>query len=201
MPKSENLFSGFCDFQIQSGHRLAAIAGHTIIGTLSIIQFGTLYGLFGQLDWCWHSSNLVATWWKTWKMNGSSNFSFSDCQLKQAINSEDEIYVKRKIRKHMAQCGTYLLLFGDDTIEKTTYVYWEAKIAIENRKRLIVANHDNSIGFNNWKCPYLLKIVGAIFIPFSQSIIQFTLEKSENKNYENWVWPDRVYKKLGYSRY
>ena len=69
---------------------------------------------------------------QAWKANTKIDFNFADLQLNQAINSNDEKYIKGLIGKKITMAGKYALLIGEDTRRKHKYVRWEAEVAIEN---------------------------------------------------------------------
>src|SRR4051812_23094211 len=77
---------------------------------------------------------------RAWKAQENIDFNFYDLQLEEAIDSTDEAYIKRVCRAKLNRAGTYMLLIGADTQYKTTYVKWEAQVAIENECRLIAVN-------------------------------------------------------------
>jgi hypothetical protein len=57
-----------------------------------------------------------------WKAHEHIDFNFTDCQLEQQLNSEDESYIKRKCRERIFMAGTYIMLIGTDTRSKHKYV-------------------------------------------------------------------------------
>jgi MTH538 TIR-like domain (DUF1863) len=80
-----------------------------------------------------------------WKAQENIDFNFYDLQFEEAIDSTNEQYIKRVCRSKLNRAGTYILLIGNDTRLKTTYVKWEAEVAIENECRLIAVN------LNHWR--------------------------------------------------
>lgn len=74
------------------------------------------------------STDIKLYWLMTaWKANQNIDFNFTDCQLSQELNSEDEAYIKRKCRKRINMAGKYIMLIGEDTKSKHKYVRWEAE--------------------------------------------------------------------------
>src|SRR5438309_6013920 len=71
------------------------------------------------------------------------DFDFADFQLDEAINSENEYYIKQVCRNKIRRAETYALLIGNDTFLKTTFVKWEVEVAIEKGCRLIGVNLNN----------------------------------------------------------
>ena len=135
---------------------------------------------------------------QAWKQNERIDFNFTDCQLSSELNSEDEVYIKRKCRERINMAGKYTLLIGNDTKSKHKYVRWEAEIAIEKNCTIIGVNLDGSRGMNRDTCPPIIRDIGAIFVPFSPKIVAHALNKysmhDDNKNYH---YKDQVYKELG----
>src|SRR5687768_227066 len=128
------------------------------------------------------------------------DFNFYDLQLEEAIDSTNEQYIKRVCRAKLNRAGTYILLIGNDTRLKTTYVKWEAEVAIENDCRLIAVNLDNYRHINTVTCPSWFNNVGAVFVPFSPQIVEFALENwvAPNPLVNNWEYNDSTYTSLGY---
>ena len=112
---------------------------------------------------------------KAWKKNKNMDFDFIDLQLNQAINSDNEQYIKSLIRNKITRSGTFIQIIGDNTKSKHKYVRWEAEVAIEKDCRLICVNIDGSRDMTDLTPP-ILKNKGAIFVPFNASIIKYTLD-------------------------
>ena len=92
---------------------------------------------------------------QAWKNNDRIDFNFTDCQLSNEINSENEEYIKRKCREMINMAGRYVLLIGKDT--KNKYVRWEAEVAIEKGCTIIGVNLDNSRSVNADTCPPIIR--------------------------------------------
>ena len=133
-----------------------------------------------------------------WKENERIDFNFTNCQLAQEINSENESYIKRKCRERIGMSGTFAVLIGQATRSKHKYVRWEMEVALEKGCRIIGINLDGSRTMNPVTCPPIINNIGAIFIPFSPKIVAYTLENYQMKDAKNWVYKDDVYKQLGY---
>ena len=133
-----------------------------------------------------------------WKENKNIDFNFADCQLDEEINSEDEVYIKRKCRERIKMAGKYVMLIGKDTKSKHKYVRWEAEVAIEKGCTIIGVNLDSSRKMVKDTCPPIIHGIGAIFVPFSAHIIAYAIENYEmpgdNKNYH---YKDKIYTDLG----
>ena len=136
---------------------------------------------------------------QAWKANENIDFNFSDCQLQDEINSENEDYIKRKCRERINMAGKYLLLIGQDTKSKYKYVRWEAEVAIEKGCTIIGVNLDGSKSIVRDICPPIIRDIGAMFVPFSPSIIAYAIENyTMHDDNENYYYKDSVYKQLGY---
>jgi hypothetical protein len=136
-----------------------------------------------------------------WKANENIDFDFADFQLDDALDSEDEHYIKSIIRPKIRYSDTYALLIGNDTYTKTTYVKWEIEVAIEKGCRLIGINLNHS-RFNDWLCPWFFLNVGALFVPYSPQIVGLALEPwkrpSTHMTFGNWFFTDYSYHYFGY---
>jgi len=137
---------------------------------------------------------------KAWKENENIDFDFTDCQLSDEINSEDEDYIKRKCRARINMAGKYIILIGDDTNSKHKYVRWEAEVAIEKGCAIIGCNLDGARQMVDSKCPTIIKNIGSIFVPFSPYIIKHALENYSMHDSGNYYYKPEVYKQLGYDR-
>lgn len=135
-----------------------------------------------------------------WKGHEHIDFNFYDLQLEEAIDSTNEQYIKRVCRGKLNRAGTYILLIGSDTRLKTTYVKWEAEVAIENECRLIGVNLDKYRRVNYATCPSVFNVAGAMFVPFSPQIVAHALANwtTPNPREKNWEYNDGQYQALGY---
>lgn len=133
-----------------------------------------------------------------WKANEHINFNFTNCQLGQEINSENEAYIKRKCRERIDMAGTFAVLIGQDTRSKHKYVRWEMEVAIEKKCRIIGINIDMSRQVVNETCPPIIRNIGAIFVPFSPKIVAYALENYEMKESDDYHYLDHIYTQLGY---
>ena len=146
------------------------------------------------------SSTDIRSYWLmcALKNNSKIDFNFADCQLSQELNSENEVYIKKKCRDRINMAGTFISLIGQDTRSKHKYVRWELEIALEKGCRIIGVNLDGSRRMNLNTCPKIIQDVGAIFVPFSPQIIAYALENYQMNNNGNWYYNDFVYQNLGY---
>jgi hypothetical protein len=135
-----------------------------------------------------------------WQAREHIAFQFCDCQHTDAILSHSEAYIKSRCRDRLDRAGTYILLIGSDTRLRETYVKWEVEVAIEKKCRLIGVNLDFWRYQNPATCPPVLRAAGAVFVPFSPQIIQFTLEHWTRPLQTGcyYYYDDSVYTNLGY---
>jgi hypothetical protein len=136
-----------------------------------------------------------------WKAHEHIDFNFADFQLEQAINSEDENYIKRLLRNKIVRADTYALLIGQDTVRKIRFVKWEVEVAIEKGCRLIGINLNNSRSID-YLCPFFFRDKGALFVPFSPRIVAKALEWNPQPRDpslpDDWHFLDNFYTSLGY---
>ncbi|MBK1855634.1 TIR domain-containing protein [Verrucomicrobiaceae bacterium 5K15] len=133
---------------------------------------------------------------QAWKANTHIDFSFTDCQLGNEINSANEAYIKRKCRERINMAGTFAVLIGQDTRTKHKYVRWEMEVAIEKNCRIIGINLDGSRRVVDTTCPPIIRNIGAIFIPFSPKIVAFALKDYVMKTDDDYHYKDSVYDTL-----
>ena len=131
-----------------------------------------------------------------WKNNSKIDFNFIDCQLHEEIDSEDELYIKRKCRERINMAGTFISLIGGDTKSKHKYVRWELEVALEKGCRIIGVNLDGSRQMNSETCPKIIQNIGAIFVPFSPKVVAYALDNYQMKNSKSYYYPDSVYEKF-----
>lgn len=134
-----------------------------------------------------------------WKANKNIDFNFSNCQLQSEVNSENEVYIKRKCRERINLAGKYVLLIGQDTKSKHKYVRWEAEVAIEKNCTIIGINLDGSRSMVKETCPPIIRDIGAMFVPFSPNIVAYAIKNYQmHNNNDNYHYKDNIYTKLGY---
>lgn len=133
-----------------------------------------------------------------WKDNEYIDFNFTNCQLSSEINSENELYIKRKCRERIDMAGTFALLIGQDTKSKYKYVRWELEVAIERKCRIIGINLDGSRRVVDSTCPSIMRDIGAIFVPFSAKIVAYALENYKMYPNDDYHYKEEIYIQLGY---
>ena len=134
-----------------------------------------------------------------WKENENIDFNFTNCQLHEDINSDNEAYIKPKVRSRINMAGKYALLIGEDTRFKYKYVRWEAEVAIEKKCTIIGVNLDGSREMVEKTCPPVIRDVGAIFVPFSPQIIAYALQNYRMHERDAYHYLDEIYDRLAYN--
>jgi hypothetical protein len=137
-----------------------------------------------------------------WKVHEHIDFDFADFQLDNAINSENEYYIKQVCRNKIRRADTYALLIGNDTFTKTTFVKWEVEVAVEKGCRLIGINLNNARR-KDARCPWFFRDKGALFVPFSSRIVAKALEpwkrpEGSDSRRRDWSFSDALYSGLAY---
>ena len=135
---------------------------------------------------------------QAWKSNENIDFNFTDCQLSEELDSENEESIKRKCRELINMAGKYVLLIGEDTRTKHKYVRWEAEVAIEKDCTIIGVNLNDSKRMQADSCPSIIRDIGAIFVPFSPIIIAHAIKDYSMPNdHGNYYYNVSVYEGLG----
>lgn len=133
---------------------------------------------------------------QAWKNHDHIDFNFTDCQLADVINSEDEAYIKRKCRERINMAGKFIQLIGENTKYKRKFVKWEAEVAIEKGCTMIGVNLNGSRSSDSL-CPSWLSNIGAIFVPFNAAIIKHALENYRMNKDDDYHYQPQTYTQLG----
>jgi hypothetical protein len=137
---------------------------------------------------------------QAWKANHNIDFNFTDCKLNYAINSNNEAYVKRKVREQIEEAEIYIMLIGNDTKRRHKYIGWEAEIALERNCTIIGVNLDGSKKMKPETCPTIIQNIGAIFVPFSPEIVAHAIENYRMRNEKiAYHYDERTYMQFGRS--
>ncbi len=73
---------------------------------------------------------------QAWTKSEHIPFNFYNCQLKEAINSENPDYIKRRCRRRIKLASKFVLLIGSDTYTKERFVKPEVEAALEKNAPL-----------------------------------------------------------------
>ncbi|RDC50952.1 hypothetical protein DVA85_16175 [Acinetobacter sp. RIT592] len=134
---------------------------------------------------------------KAWKKNPNTDFTFIDYQLPTVIRSENIPYIKKVCKERIDSVSTFVLLIGEDTKLKTTFVKYEVECAVKKGCRLFALNLNNSRRSDEL-CPDFIKNLGFVFLPYSQKALIYCLENiSKQEAGKNYVLSDSTYKMLG----
>ena len=142
---------------------------------------------------------------KAWKENDSIAFDFHNAHVMnnlQDVSSEEQI--KKKLIERLHNTKVLIILIGKSTKNLFKYVRWEINYAIENKIPIIAVNLNMSTE-QDVLCPPCLKNELAIYIPFGQKIINYTLnnwpeshtKKLANNDLGSYNYNKSVYDKLG----
>jgi hypothetical protein len=134
---------------------------------------------------------------RAWKAHEHIAFNFADFQLDEAVNSQTPYYIKSVCAAKVRRADTFVLLIGNDTHTKTTFVKGEVEAAVEKGCRLIGANLNNC-RFRDALCPAFFEDVGALFVPFSSRILAEALTSHKQGTSPWYYFTDDVYTRLGY---
>ncbi len=64
-------------------------------------------------------------------------FEMDDVSLRNAVNSEDDNYIRRVIRPKIEDCAICLCMVGENTHRSRKWVPWEINLALEEQKPII----------------------------------------------------------------
>lgn len=134
----------------------------------------------------------------SWKNSGHNGFNHAVCQIGDEFDAVDEVTVKLRCSELMRTTDTLVVLVGRDTRYKHRHVCWQVEVAIEMGCRIIAVNLDGARTMTEHTCPELLIQAGAIFVPFSEKIINYAFENFSKMSSKNYYYGDEIYKKLGY---
>ena len=132
-----------------------------------------------------------------WKAHDHIEFNFADFQLDEAINSQTPYYIKSICTAKVRLTDTFVLLIGNDTYSKTTFVKAEVEAAVEKGCRMIGVNLNNS-RVRDSLCPSFFANVGALYVPFSSRILAEALRWQRTGSSDWYCFFDEVYTRLGY---
>lgn len=142
---------------------------------------------------------------KAWKENDSIAFDFYNAhEINNLRDGSSEAQIKKKLRERLQNTKVLVILIGKSTKNLYKYVRWEIEYAIEKNIPIIAVNLNKSKTQDNL-CPPLLKKELAIYIPFGQKIMDYTLNhwpSSHTKHKANgdsgpYEYKKSVYDKLG----
>lgn len=133
-----------------------------------------------------------------WAKNEHIPFNFYNCQLKEAIKSDNPDYIKRRCRRRIKMASKFILLIGSDTHTKERFVKPEVEAAIEKKCAIIGVNLDQSWRPSPRLTPSFMCNIGAIFVPYSPGIIQHTLATYEGNPDNDYTIHEAVYQREGY---
>lgn len=142
---------------------------------------------------------------KAWKENNNIAFDFHNAhEINNLRDGSSEEQIKKKLLERLQNTKVLVILIGDSTKNLYKYVRWEIEYAIEKNIPIIGVNLNKSKSQDRL-CPPLLKDELAIYIPFGQKIIDYSLNHwpsshtSHKSNGDSgaYYYKQSIYEKLG----
>ncbi len=141
---------------------------------------------------------------QAWKENDKIAIDFHNAHdINNIKDGSSEETIKKKLRERLANTKVLVVLIGKSTKNLYKYVRWEIEYAIENDIPIIGVNLNGSKEQDDL-CPPILKNELAIYVPYSQKILDYALnnwpsshaaKKSKGES-GAWQYKDSVYQNL-----
>jgi len=113
-----------------------------------------------------HFKNLIMAW----ANNNKFKLNIEDVSTDTKIKSDDESYLKRRMKEQISKADDFLIFIGEDT-HKRQWVVWEIEQAKILKKRIIAVKENKQ-----YKSPKPLLSSGAIWVyGFSEEGIRSAL--------------------------
>jgi len=134
------------------------------------------------------------------------NFNFSALNIiyQMWIKTENEQYIRSKLKKEFQHADQVIVFIGEKTKNLNTYMKCEIEVALELDIPVIGVNLNGKRNIDYFLCPPIMRNKYIIFIPFNMKIIQCALEhfpsEYERRNFQNngpRFYNDLVYQHLG----
>lgn len=113
-----------------------------------------------------------------WKENHNINFDYENAHDLDTMTgrSQNEQYVKSKLRERMRRSNAVVVLVGENTRYLYKYVRWELELAIELGLPIIAANLNKKNGQDNHLCPAIIRNKACVVhIPYTLKAIQHAM--------------------------
>ena len=142
---------------------------------------------------------------KAWKQNDNTSFNFYDAHDLNTIYDKSEESIKAGLQTRFRETKVFVLLVGDQTRYLYKYVRWEIEQAIKRKLPCIIVNINGTRGFDQDKCPPIIKNELSLHISFNAKILQYALEhwpashdeKIKKNDKQTYHYKESVYKTLG----
>jgi hypothetical protein len=140
-----------------------------------------------------------------WAANETFDFSIYDAHdVNSARDTSYEESIKKQLRERFANSKLFMVLIGANTRFLTKFVKWEIETAIRLDLPIIAVNLNKARGQDNL-CPPSLKAALAIYVPFSEKMINFALDSWPSNHAVHrkarksgpFHYKDSVYQNLG----
>ena len=126
---------------------------------------------------------------QAWSANERFDFEFYNAHdLNTARDSSQEESIKRQLRERFANSKAFIVLIGENTWRLTKFVKWEIETAVRLELPIIAVNLNGQRKIDG-RCPPALKNALAIYIPFNEKIITYSLR--------NWPSSDAGFRRSG----
>lgn len=113
---------------------------------------------------------------KGWKINQYMDFQFHNAHDLNALTARaGQERVKRQLRDRFACSRLFILLLGERTRFLYRFVRWEIECAQNERLPIVVVNLNEKRGFDETRCPPILRDALAVHVSFRAAIIQHAL--------------------------
>jgi Thoeris protein ThsB, TIR-like domain len=141
---------------------------------------------------------------KAWKENKNIDFDFHDAHdLNTITNRSQEQNTKRKLRERFNSAKQAIVLIGESTKNLYQFVRWEIEVCQGLELPIVAVNLNGETGYDQNRCPPILRNADAVFVSFRPKIIKYALDefcanygKYKGKS-DNWSYGAKVYQDLG----
>ena len=146
---------------------------------------------------------------KGWNALPNVDFRFKDVHEEYKIRptTDDETYIKSRLRKRFQLEGMIVLLIGAHTKNLHRYVRWELEVAINLELPIIAVNLDRQRQMVESTVPPVIREKYVVYVPFKMDIIKYALEnfprefRNRNRNESGpRFYPDSLYHSLSINR-
>ena len=108
----------------------------------------------------------------------NSNMKFNDRSLKDPVNSENEEYIKRRIRERIRHCSVTIVYVSNNTAD-SDWVDWEIRESIKMGKGVLAMHKGDA---SPKRLPKAINENNIDVLPWNQQLINNAIqEKAENR--------------------
>ena len=122
---------------------------------------------------------------QAWKQSDNTNFNFYDAHdLNNLLSTSTEETIKRKLRERLKSTKIFIVLIGEQTRYLYRFVRWEMEQALSLNLPIIGVNLNGVRKLDSDRCPPIIREELAIHVSFNAAIIQYALERWEERHYD-----------------